>query len=145
MAPALAPNAFWIAKADDDAWVNLPSVLAELRLTSPRWTMLGLGMFMSIGASKFRGTFDEVREPRDVYPFMQGGFRVYSADKPGLLANISAAFTRADVNITQAHCLTTEDMRAVNTFEVLVSDTDQLKHAMRLIEKIKGVYRVERT
>ena len=39
---------------------------------------------------------------------------------------------------------TTEDQRAVNTFEVLVKDLDQLTMAMRKIEKIKGVYRVER-
>ena len=71
--------------------------------------------------------------------------RVYCTDKPGLLANISAAFTKANVNIAQAHCLTTEDQRAVNTFEVIVSNLDQLNQAMKAIEKIKGVYRVERT
>ena len=71
--------------------------------------------------------------------------RVYCTDKPGLLANISAAFSKADVNIKQAHCLTTEDKRAVNTFEVLVRDADQLSRAMRLIERIKGVYKVERS
>ncbi len=70
--------------------------------------------------------------------------RVYCADKPGLLANISLAFTQADVNISQAHCMTTEDQRAVNTFEVLVSDAAQIQRAIKLIEKIKGVYRVER-
>jgi GTP diphosphokinase / guanosine-3',5'-bis(diphosphate) 3'-diphosphatase len=70
--------------------------------------------------------------------------RVYCTDKPGLLASISTAFTQSDVNITQAHCLTTEDQRAINTFEVLVTDLEQLKRAMRQIEKIKGVYRVER-
>lgn len=71
--------------------------------------------------------------------------RVFCTDKPGLLAKISEAFQKADVNISQAHCLTTDDQRAVNTFEVLVQDADQLMHAMRLIERIKGVYRVERT
>ncbi|MFP4600688.1 MAG: RelA/SpoT family protein [Persicimonas sp.] len=70
--------------------------------------------------------------------------RVYSADKPGLLANMSQSFSAAGVNIKQAHCLTTDDQRAVNTFEVLVSNVDQLNRAMRNIEKIKGVYRVER-
>ena len=70
--------------------------------------------------------------------------RVYCADKPGLLANISLAFTQADVNISQAHCMTTEDQRAVNTFEVLVCDAAQIQRAIKLIEKIKGVYRVER-
>lgn len=70
--------------------------------------------------------------------------RVYCTDKPGLLANISQSFSDSGVNITQAHCLTTDDRRAVNTFEVLVNDLDQLKAAMRKIQQIKGVYRVER-
>lgn len=70
--------------------------------------------------------------------------RVYCTDKPGLLANISSAFSKADVNIAQAHCLTTESQRAVNTFEVMVKDTEQLQKAMNLIERIKGVYKVER-
>ncbi len=70
--------------------------------------------------------------------------RVYCTDKPGLLAKISTAFSKADVNIKQAHCLTTEDQRAVNTFEVLVRDTDQLHRSMKFIERIKGVYKVER-
>lgn len=70
--------------------------------------------------------------------------KVYSADKPGLLANMSQSFSAAGVNIKQAHCLTTDDQRAINTFEVLVSNVDQLNRAMRNIEKIKGVYRVER-
>lgn len=70
--------------------------------------------------------------------------RVYCRDKPGLLANISSAFAKANVNIAQAHCMTTEDQRAVNTFEVIVANVDQLNRAMKLVEKVKGVYRVER-
>ena len=70
--------------------------------------------------------------------------KVYCTDKPGLLANISQSFSDSGVNISQAHCLTTDDQRAINTFEVLVSDLIQLQKAMKEIEKIKGVYRVER-
>lgn len=70
--------------------------------------------------------------------------RVFCTDKPGLLANISQSFSDSDVNISQAHCTTSEDKRAVNTFEVMVRDADHLQVAMRRIEKIKGVYRVER-
>jgi len=70
--------------------------------------------------------------------------RVFCTDKPGLLANISQSFSDSGVNIAQAHCLTTEDQRAVNTFEVLVHDLNQLQAAMRKIQRIKGVYRVER-
>ena len=71
--------------------------------------------------------------------------KVYCTDKPGLLANISQSFSAAGVNISQAQCVTTEDRRAVNTFEVTVNNSDQLKKAMRNIEKIRGVYKVERT
>ncbi|MBA2661486.1 MAG: bifunctional (p)ppGpp synthetase/guanosine-3',5'-bis(diphosphate) 3'-pyrophosphohydrolase [Bradymonadaceae bacterium] len=71
--------------------------------------------------------------------------RVYCADKPGLLGSISNSFTQAGVNISQAQCITTEDSRAINTFEVLVNNLEQLKRAMKTIEKIKGVYKVERT
>ena len=70
--------------------------------------------------------------------------RVYCKDKPGLLANISSAFAKANANIAQANCMTTEDRRAVNTFEVIVSSVEQLNNAMRLVEKVKGVYKVER-
>ncbi len=70
--------------------------------------------------------------------------KVFCTDKPGLLANISQSFSDSGVNISQAHCLTTEDKRAINTFEVLVCDLQQLQKAMKEIEKIKGVYRVER-
>ena len=71
--------------------------------------------------------------------------RVYCTDKPGLLANISQSFSSAGVNISEAQCVTTDDRRAVNTFEVLVHNRDQLNQAMENIEKIKGVYKVERT
>jgi GTP pyrophosphokinase len=87
-------------------------------------------------AAKAAGGKKPARRPVNV--------RVYCTDKPGLLASISTAFTHSDVNISQAHCMTTDDHRAINTFEVLVTDLDQLTKAMRLIEKIKGVYKVER-
>lgn len=70
--------------------------------------------------------------------------RVYSADRPGLLANMSESFSDAGVNIKQAHCLTKEDKRAENTFDVLVKNVDQLNKAMKKIEQIQGVYKVER-
>jgi GTP pyrophosphokinase len=82
------------------------------------------------------GNEEAPRRPVDI--------RVYSADEPGLLANMSQAFSAAGVNISQAHCTTSDDRRAINTFEVLVSNVEQLNQAMRNIEKIKGVYRVER-
>ena len=47
--------------------------------------------------------------------------RVLTADRPGLLADISNTFSKKGVNISQANCRATGDDRAVNTFEVTIS------------------------
>jgi guanosine-3',5'-bis(diphosphate) 3'-pyrophosphohydrolase len=70
--------------------------------------------------------------------------QVVCADKPGLLAHMSQAFSEAGVNISQANCRSTEDNRAVNTFQAMVTDLEQLKGLMRPIQKISGVYAVDR-
>ena len=70
--------------------------------------------------------------------------QVVCADKPGLLAVISQSFSEGGVNISQAHCRATDDNRAVNTFQFNVSDLDQLKNVMRSLQRINGVYSVER-
>jgi guanosine-3',5'-bis(diphosphate) 3'-pyrophosphohydrolase len=60
-------------------------------------------------------------------------------DRPGLLAAISKAFTEQGVNISQAKCRTTEDGRAVNTFQVTVGHLEQLKTVLRSLTTIEGV------
>jgi GTP diphosphokinase / guanosine-3',5'-bis(diphosphate) 3'-diphosphatase len=70
--------------------------------------------------------------------------QVLCADKPGLLAHLSQAFTDHAVNISQAHCRATEDGRAVNTFHASVKDLDQLKTVIRTLTRIKGVFSVSR-
>ena len=70
--------------------------------------------------------------------------RVLTADRPGLLADISNTFSQKGVNISQANCRATGDDRAVNTFEVTISDLKQLTDLMRTIERLNGVYSVER-
>ncbi len=70
--------------------------------------------------------------------------RVLTADRPGLLADISQTFSKKGVNISQANCRATGDDRAVNTFEVTISDLKQLNEVMASIERIHGVYAVER-
>jgi GTP pyrophosphokinase len=60
-------------------------------------------------------------------------------DRPGLLAAISKAFTEQGVNISQAKCRTTEDGRAVNTFQVTVGHLEQLKTVLRSLGTIEGV------
>jgi len=70
--------------------------------------------------------------------------QVVCADKPGLLAHISKAFTDSGVNISQAHCRATEDRRAVNTFHADVTNLEQLKAVIRSLSRISGVYSVDR-
>jgi GTP pyrophosphokinase len=80
----------------------------------------------------------KLRSPRPV------SIQVVCADKPGLLANISQTFHEAGVNISQAHCRAADDHRAINTFQFNVSDLDQLKGVIRAIQRISGVYSVDR-
>jgi GTP pyrophosphokinase len=70
--------------------------------------------------------------------------KVVSVDKPGLLASMSQVFTEAGINIAVANCRTTDDHRAINTFEITINDVKQLKSTMRRIEQIDGVVSVER-
>jgi GTP pyrophosphokinase len=65
-------------------------------------------------------------------------------DRPGLLAAISKSFTEHGVNISQAKCRTTEDGRAVNTFQVTVGHLDQLKTVLRSLHEIEGVVTANR-
>ena len=57
---------------------------------------------------------------------------------------MSNIFSKKGVNISQANCRVTGDDRAVNTFEVTISDLKQLTDVMRTIESLNGVYSVER-
>lgn len=69
---------------------------------------------------------------------------VSCVDRPGLLAAISAAITNADVNIARAQVRTFPDQKALNTFEVMISNSDQLRRVLQSISKVKGVYRAVR-
>jgi GTP diphosphokinase / guanosine-3',5'-bis(diphosphate) 3'-diphosphatase len=70
--------------------------------------------------------------------------RVLTTDRPGILATISQAFSDNGVNISQANCKVTESDRAVNTFEVMIKDTDQLRRVLGQIRQLKGVLSVDR-
>ncbi|MBI4527660.1 MAG: bifunctional (p)ppGpp synthetase/guanosine-3',5'-bis(diphosphate) 3'-pyrophosphohydrolase [Deltaproteobacteria bacterium] len=65
-------------------------------------------------------------------------------DRPGLLAAISAAITSADVNIARAQVRTFPDQKALNTFEVMITNSDQLKKVLRNVSRVKGVYKAMR-
>lgn len=70
--------------------------------------------------------------------------RIYSDDKKGLLAEISSSFASNEANITNASVETTDDRRAIGTFELQIRDLNHLKKVIKGLEKIKGVHRVER-
>ena len=70
--------------------------------------------------------------------------RIVTADRPGILTNVSKVFTESGVNITEANCRASPDGRAVNVFQFTVGDVSKLRALMRLIQKIEGVYDVER-
>jgi GTP pyrophosphokinase len=70
---------------------------------------------------------------------------VSCVDRPGLLAAISAAITSAKVNIARAQVRTYPDQKALNSFEVMISNSDQLKRVLQNISKVKGVYKATRT
>jgi GTP pyrophosphokinase len=69
---------------------------------------------------------------------------VNCSDKPGLLAEMSKAFSEQGVNISMANCRATGNARAVNTFHFNVFHLNHLKQVMRALQKIKGVHSVER-
>ncbi|MBF5041124.1 bifunctional (p)ppGpp synthetase/guanosine-3',5'-bis(diphosphate) 3'-pyrophosphohydrolase [Aggregicoccus sp. 17bor-14] len=102
----------------------------------------------TVGCEKALATDPERRV--DVAWDVRGAFkrpvtlRVLTADRPGLLADISNTFSKKGVNISQANCRATGDDRAVNTFEVVISDLKQLTDLIRTIEGLQGVFSVER-
>ncbi len=68
---------------------------------------------------------------------------VSCVDRPGLLAAISAAITSADANIARAQVRTAGE-RALNTFEVMIKNSDQLERVLQRIAQVKGVYKAVR-
>jgi guanosine-3',5'-bis(diphosphate) 3'-pyrophosphohydrolase len=71
--------------------------------------------------------------------------KVMTTDKPGILANVSAAFTEAGVNISEANCRVGPDGTAVNLFHFQVDEAQKLNVLMRKIQGVDGVYSVERS
>jgi len=65
-------------------------------------------------------------------------------DRPGILAEISAAISGTETNIAQAEIRVTEEKTGVNTFVLEVADLRQLRAAMEAIQKVDGVVGVER-
>jgi len=81
------------------------------------------------------------KKERHAYPVHM---RVVCKDKKGALAEISAVIASSDVNISQAHVDTGEDMNAVLTFRVDVNDLNQFNKVVSAIKRLKNVQSVER-
>ncbi len=65
--------------------------------------------------------------------------RVISQDKPGLLAEMSAAIASTKTNISSAKIRTRRDGKAVNDFKVNVKDIEHLNKIISNLKKVKGV------
>jgi GTP pyrophosphokinase len=69
---------------------------------------------------------------------------VVCTDRPGMLSSITRSIASSHVNISKAEIHSTNDDRAVGTFEIAVSDLSQLEGVVKSIKKVKGVISVER-
>ncbi|MFH0924650.1 MAG: bifunctional (p)ppGpp synthetase/guanosine-3',5'-bis(diphosphate) 3'-pyrophosphohydrolase [bacterium] len=72
------------------------------------------------------------------------GLTVVAQDKPGLLANISAAIFATSTNIATAEMKTTPNKKLLINFILNINNVEQLKKIILSIKKIKGVISVER-
>ena len=65
-------------------------------------------------------------------------------DRPGLLAEITAAISSRQGNILKADITVTEDRKGINNFVVEVDDLGQLQDIMQKIREVRDVMNVER-
>jgi len=65
-------------------------------------------------------------------------------DRPGLLAEITAAISSRHGNITKAEITVTDDRKGINHFVIEVNDLHQLQSIMQSIREVKDVMNVER-
>jgi GTP diphosphokinase / guanosine-3',5'-bis(diphosphate) 3'-diphosphatase len=74
-----------------------------------------------------------------------GEIRIYCADKPGMLANITKLCDQNGVNINRAIAESTKGDPAMVRLELAVRDVSELTRLIRNIEKLEGVESVQRT
>ncbi len=86
----------------------------------------------------------EVQWDHDLKETRPVRIQVVGTDKKGLLAEESAAISASEATISSAQITTTPDRKAINTFEILVSDLDHLRAVIKALERVKGVIKVER-
>ena len=65
-------------------------------------------------------------------------------DRPGILAEITAAISSRHGNITKAEITVTDDRKGLNHFVIEVEDLQQLQGIMQSIREVKDIVNVER-
>jgi len=70
--------------------------------------------------------------------------RVIASDRPGILSEVSSAFTKSNINIVEASTKTNNLNIANMDFKVQLRNTKDLKRAFDEIKSIKGVESVKR-
>ncbi|MCP4500960.1 MAG: bifunctional (p)ppGpp synthetase/guanosine-3',5'-bis(diphosphate) 3'-pyrophosphohydrolase [Deltaproteobacteria bacterium] len=70
--------------------------------------------------------------------------RVTTDDRAGMLADLSAAFQRNSVSISEANCRAGANGQAVNIFKCGILDLNQLRKVVKALEGVPGVHSVER-
>ncbi len=69
---------------------------------------------------------------------------VTCVDRPGLLAAITKAISSTGTNIATARVHTLPDKKALNTFELMIGNVDELGRVLRNLGRVRGVIKVER-
>jgi GTP pyrophosphokinase len=69
---------------------------------------------------------------------------VLTEDRPGVLADLTAAIAGIHSNIRDIHAVTNEDRRGIIDITLEVRDIQHLKKVMQCIKEVKGVYEVDR-
>lgn len=69
---------------------------------------------------------------------------VTTTDKPGILSNISRAFTESNMNISEANCRVGKDGTAINVFTFTANNAGKINALIKKIRDIDGVRDVTR-
>jgi len=69
---------------------------------------------------------------------------VLTVDKTGMLANVSAAISGCNANISRAEISTREDRKALLDFVIEILDTTHLDRVLKAIERVEGVITARR-
>jgi len=86
----------------------------------------------------------EVEWDKSYKGFRPAKILVTCTDRPGILTNITSSISTSEINISKAEMHSTDVESAIGTFDIVVSDLEQLENVMKSIKKVEGVLSVER-